>query len=134
MRTGADIAYDVAGTAMLGYLAVPDGAPLRAVVGFHPGLPDPNPQESARIRASVLLCCGADDPIIPFGARQAFEDEMRTAGVREWRIEVYGGVGHSFTNPEIDGRGLSGSAYDARADRWSWESMLSLLRDRLDTA
>lgn len=81
-----------------------DRAPLQVVVGFHPGL----------------------------YSRRAFEDEMRTAGVADWRIEVYGGVGHSFTNPAIDARGFSGFAYDERADRRSWQSMLDLFRERLD--
>ncbi len=109
-----------------------DGAPLLAVVGFHPGLHSPRPEDSTKIRASVLMCCGADDPIIPVESRRAFEDEMRTAGVDDWRIEVYGRVGHSFTNPAIDARGFPGFAYDERADRRSWQSMLDLFHERLD--
>jgi dienelactone hydrolase len=109
-----------------------DGAPLRVVVGFHPGLYSTRPGDSANITASVLMCCGADDPIIPAESRRAFEDEMRTAGVADWRLEVYGGVGHSFTNPSIDARGIPGFAYDQGADRRSWQSMLDLFRERLD--
>ena len=38
---------------------------------------------------------------------------MREAHVADWRLEVYGGVGHSFTNPDIASRGLPGLfAYD----------------------
>jgi dienelactone hydrolase len=109
-----------------------DGAPLRAVVGFHPGLYSPRPADSANITGSVLMCCGADDPVIPADHRRAFEDEMRTAGVADWRLEVYGGVGHSFTNPSIDERNLPGFAYDERAARRSWRSMLDLFGERLD--
>ncbi|MGZ4722811.1 MAG: dienelactone hydrolase family protein [Ilumatobacteraceae bacterium] len=108
------------------------GAPLRVVVGFHPGLGSPRPEDSANITGSVLMCCGADDPIIPVEARQKFEEEMRSAGVADWRMEVYGGVGHSFTNPAIDARGFPGFAYNEQADRRSWRSMLDLLRERLD--
>ena len=108
-----------------------DGAPLRVVVGFHPGLMSIRPADSANITAAVLMCCGADDPIIPPESRRAFEDEMRTAGVPDWRLEVYGGVGHSFTNPAIDARGFPGFAYDARADQRSWQSMLQLLGEHL---
>lgn len=107
------------------------GSALQAVVGFHPGLRSPRPQDSANIIGSVLMCCGADDPIIPVAAREAFEAEMRDAGVADWRVEVYGGVGHSFTNPAIDARGFPGFAYDERADRRSWRSMLDLLEERL---
>jgi dienelactone hydrolase len=43
---------------------------------------------------------------------------------------VYGGVGHSFTNPDIASRGLPGLfAYDERADRRSWASMKALLAE-----
>jgi len=109
-----------------------DRAPLRVVVGFHPGLNSARPDDSANITASVLMCCGADDPIIPVESRRAFEEEMRSAGVADWRLELYGGVGHSFTNPSIDARGWPGFAYDERADRRSWQSMLDLFRERLD--
>ena len=52
---------------------------------------------------------------------------MRAANVADWRLEVYGGVGHHFTNPEISSRGLPGSfAYDEQADRRSWAEMLAL--------
>jgi dienelactone hydrolase len=109
-----------------------DGAPLRVVVGFHPGLYSVRPEDSANIVASVLMCCGADDPIIPVESRSAFENEMRAANVADWRIELYGGVGHSFTNPAIDARGFPGFAYNERADRRSWQSMLQLFQERLD--
>jgi dienelactone hydrolase len=57
---------------------------------------------------------------------------MREARVADWRLEVYGGVGHSFTNPGIDDPGLpAGFAYDERADRRSWASMLALLDEVL---
>jgi len=108
-----------------------DRAPLRAVVGFHPGLRPSSLDDSANITGCVLMCCGADDPIIPVEARQAFEADMRDAGVADWRIEVYGGVGHSFTNPAIDARGFPGFAYDEAADRRSWRSMLDLLAEQL---
>ncbi len=102
--------------------------PLRAAVGFHPGFAKSRPAESERITASVLMICGADDPVVSADDRRQFEDEMREAHVADWRLEVYGGVGHSFTNPDIASRGLPGHfAYDERADRRSWASMLALL-------
>ncbi len=108
------------------------GVPLRAAVGFHPGFAPPRPADSAAITASVLMICGADDPIVTPEMRRTFEDEMREAGVADWRLEVHGGVGHSFTNPDIEGRGLpAGFAYDERADRRSWASMLALFDEVL---
>ena len=104
--------------------------PLRAAIGLHPGFAVASAAESANIRASVLMICGADDPVVSADDRRRFEDEMRDARVADWRLEVYGGVGHSFTNPDIASRGLPGMfAYDERADRRAWASTLALLED-----
>ena len=104
------------------------GVPLRAAIGFHPGFAASPDTASAPISASVLMICGADDPVVSAEDRRRFEDEMRGAHVADWRLEVYGGVGHSFTNPDIASRGLPGLfAYDERADRRSWASMRALL-------
>ncbi len=111
------------------------GADLRAIVGFHPGLGSIRPEDSRNIAASVLMLCGADDPILPPETRQAFENEMREAGVADWRMELYGGVGHSFTNPDIDARGLSDAfRYNRRADERSWASATALLAERFGTS
>ncbi len=107
------------------------GADLKAVVGFHPGFTTPRPEDSRNIRASVLMCCGTDDPFAAPEERLAFEAEMREAGVTEWRLELYGGVKHSFTNPAADQFGMPGFGYDPRADRQSWSSMLRLFGDVL---
>jgi dienelactone hydrolase len=107
------------------------GADLQAVVGFHAGLTAPNAAGSRNIRASVLLFLGTDDPFVSADQRRAFEEEMREAGVADWRIEVYGGVGHSFTNPRVDEMNMPGLAFDATADRRSWRSMLDLFDEKL---
>ena len=104
---------------------------LRAAVGFHPGMPSPDLEGSRRIGAKVLVCCGADDPIAPAEARQAFEAEMTEAGVADWRVEVYGNVGHSFTNPRVDELAMPGFAFDRAADRRAWRSLLDLLDESL---
>ena len=100
------------------------GADLKAVIGFHPGFGQPNPAEARNIRARVLMFCGAADTLIDKDARDAFEAEMTEAGVADWRIEILGNVGHSFTNIGVDGLGIPGVAYDARADDHSWEAAL----------
>ena len=102
------------------------GADLKAVVGFHPGFTPPRPADSAKIRASVLMCCGTEDPFATPEDRLAFEAEMREARVADWRLELYGGVKHSFTNPAADEFGMPGFGYDADADRRSWSAMLDL--------
>jgi dienelactone hydrolase len=99
------------------------GADLHAAVGFHSGLGTVRPEDAKNIKARVLVCIGADDPGIPPEQRGAFETEMR-AGKVAWEMHLYGGVVHSFTNPEADRMGRPEFArYDARADRVSWAAM-----------
>jgi dienelactone hydrolase len=107
------------------------GEDLRAVVGFHAGLGTSAPAAPGRVGASVLMCIGADDPMVPPEQRIAFEHEMRDAGVADWRLELYGGVRHSFTNPKVDDLGMPGLGFDAAADRRSWRSMLDLFAETL---
>jgi dienelactone hydrolase len=103
------------------------GADLQAVVGFHSGLTTDRPQDAANITAPVLVCIGAEDPFIPADQRLAFEAEMRAAGV-DWRLNLYGGAVHSFTNPEADGSNPA-LKYDRRADERSWRAMLDLFSE-----
>jgi dienelactone hydrolase len=109
------------------------GADLKAIVGFHPGLGIGRPEDSTNITASVLLCVGSDDPFATAEQRRAFEAEMGDAGVGDWSVEVYGGVGHSFTNPSAADRGIPGMSYHQRADLRSWQSMLRLFAETIDT-
>ena len=99
------------------------GADIVGVAGFHSGLATTAPQDARNIKARVLVCVGADDPAIPPEQRRAFEEEMR-AGKVDWQMAVYGGVVHSYTNPEADRMGRPEVArYDARADARSWRLM-----------
>lgn len=102
------------------------GADIKGVVGFHSGLATPAPQDAANIKAKILVCIGADDPGIPPEQRAAFEEEMR-AGKVDWQMHLYGGVVHSFTNPDAAKLGMPDFArYDATADARSWASMIAL--------
>jgi dienelactone hydrolase len=107
------------------------GANIKAVVGFHPGFGPPRIEASRHIRARVLMCCGTEDPFAPREQRAAFEVEMHEAGVADWCLELYGGVGHSYTNPAADQLGFPGVEYNAMAERRSWRSMLALLDETL---
>lgn len=100
------------------------GADVKAVVGFHPGLGTAR-SDSANIVGKVLMCVGADDPIVPVEHRVAFETEMRAAGV-DWRMNLYGGALHSFTNPYAARFPIPGLAYDQATDERSWRAMLDL--------
>ncbi len=106
------------------------GADLKAVVGFHSGLSTTRPQDGRSIKGKVLVCIGADDPIIPPEQRAAFETEMKAAGC-DWRLQLYGGAGHSFTNPAADARGMKGFFFHEATDRRSWNAMIELFNETL---
>ena len=72
----------------------------------------------------MLVNIGTEDPLIPPEQRTAFEQEMRAAGA-DWRMYLYGGAVHSFTNPAADGSNPA-IKYDAAADARSWRAMLDL--------
>lgn len=105
------------------------GAKVACLVGFHPGIGLlPRLPGDAPVRAKTLVCLGADDPVIGADQREAFVAEMTAAGA-DWQMILYGGVGHSFTNREIDSYCMTGFSYDADADRRSWQSMLDLFEE-----
>lgn len=108
------------------------GADIRAAVGFHSGLGSADPVTGpGTIKASVLVCIGADDPMIPAEQRAAFEGEMRAAQA-DWQVHVYGGVVHSFTEPKAASRNMPDAIrYSAAADARSFASMEVLFREVL---
>lgn len=121
----AAIGYCIGGTVALELAR--GGADLKGVAGFHSGLATLRPEDAKNIKSKVLVCIGADDPIIGPDARQAFIDEM-TGGKVDWQLHLYGGVVHSFTNKEADTRGAPDVLrYSAEADKRSWESLVELL-------
>jgi len=101
------------------------GADLKAVVGFHSGLATARPQDARNIKAKILVCIGAEDPIIPPEQRLAFEEEMR-AGSVDWRMNLYGGAAHSFTNERASALGMPGVEFHQPTDLRSWRAMLDL--------
>jgi dienelactone hydrolase len=120
------LGYCFGGQALIEYART--GADLAAIVGFHSGMSVNRPAESRAIRPRILMCLRANDPITKQSERIAFEQEMNSAGV-DWRMIVYGKVGHSFTNPAVDALGIAGVAYDRIADQASWRAMLDFLRE-----
>src|SRR5262249_42712998 len=106
------------------------GAPLRAVVSFHGGLASPRPEDASNIKARVLVCHGAADPLVPPAQVAEFVGHFGKTRV-DWQIHAYAGAVHGFTNPEADHAGPPALAYNAGADRQSWQAMLTLFRETL---
>jgi dienelactone hydrolase len=97
------------------------GVNIAGVVSFHGNLDTPDPDDAKNIKAKVLVLHGADDPFVPEQQVQDFKTEMRLGNV-DWQLVSYGGVLHSFTNPEAKNN-PKGAAYNAIADQRSWQAM-----------
>jgi dienelactone hydrolase len=108
------------------------GAHIKAAVGFHSGLATAAPKTDAKnIKGKIMVCIGADDPMIPPEQRLEFESEMRNAGV-DWQMYLYGNTVHSFTNKEAAKRNMPDAIrYNAEADARSWTSLHELLKETL---
>jgi dienelactone hydrolase len=115
----AAIGYCFGGTTVLELAR--SGADILGVVSFHGGLDTPTPAQPGVVKAKVLVLSGADDRFVSPGV-PAFEQEMQGAGV-DYRIIQYPGAVHSFTVPESGNDPSKGMAYNAEADRESWEEM-----------
>ena len=104
------------------------GADIAGVISFHGGLDSPTPADGKNIKAKVLALHGADDPFVPAADVLAFQEEMRAAKV-DWEFTAYGGAVHAFTNPTVGTDPSKGAAYQATADRRSWEAAKSFLAE-----
>ena len=104
------------------------GADVNAIVTFHAGLDSPSPADGKNIKAHILVCHGGNDTFTSERDLNAFEQEMRQSHV-DWQMNVYGGAVHSFTNPGADKHGIPGIAYNAEADRRSWQAMQLLFNE-----
>ncbi len=98
------------------------GADIAGVVVFHGTLDTPTPGDARNIRGKVLALQGADDPFVGPKDVAAFEQEMRGWHV-DWELVQYGNAVHAFTNPAAGNDNSRGAAYNAEADRRSWQAM-----------
>jgi dienelactone hydrolase len=53
---------------------------------------------------------------------------MRSGGV-DWQMVYYGGAVHSFTQKEAGNDASKGAAYNAAADRRSWQALKNFLAE-----
>jgi len=105
-----------------------DGAPLRGIVSFHGALQTQRPATAGGVKAKILVCTGADDPMIPIAQVNGFEEEMTKAGA-DWQVISFGGTMHSFTNVDADAAGIPGVKYNKAADERSWKAMKSFFEE-----
>lgn len=98
------------------------GADLKGFVSFHGNLDTPNPQMAKNIKGKILVLHGAIDPFVKPESIVDFRDEMEAAKV-DCQFIAYSGAVHSFTEREAGNDISKGAAYNAKADRRSWQAM-----------
>jgi dienelactone hydrolase len=106
------------------------GVDLDGVVIFHGHLATDVPARPGEVKAKILVLTGGADPFVPEEQIAAFKQEMEKAGA-DYRVIVYPGAKHAFTNPEADALGRKHNmpiAYDPEADRKSWQEMQVFLK------
>lgn len=129
----ASIGYCFGGTVSLELArAAAEGENLKAVVSFHGALSQTDMDDAKNIKASVLVCHGAVDPMVKDDEVAKFKEEMDGADV-DYVFMSFANAVHSFTNPGADKRGIPGVAYNEKADKRSWEAMKDLLAERFGT-
>jgi dienelactone hydrolase len=107
------------------------GEDLKGVASFHGGLGTGNPAQPGMVKARIISFSGDADPSIGPDKVAAFRIEMDAAGV-DYRVVIYPGAKHAFTNPDADVTGKKFNlpiAYDAKADKDSWEQATEFLHE-----
>lgn len=98
------------------------GADLKGFVSFHGNLDTLDASLAKNIKGKLLVLHGAIDPNVKPESITGFHDEMEAAKV-DYQFISYSGAVHSFTEKEAGNDISKGSAYNANADRRSWQAM-----------
>ena len=102
------------------------GADLKAVVSVHGDLTSLKPAVAGDIKAALMVLHGSTDRVSPKSQRDSFEDEMTAAGVT-WRMMIFGGVIHAYTDVGADVPGIA--RYDEPASRTSYDAADAFIAD-----
>jgi len=106
------------------------GADIAGVASFHGNLTAIKPAEPGMVKAKIRVYTGADDKFIPAETVASFKKEMTDAKA-DFKVIVYPGAIHSFTNPDATKLGKKYNlplAYNAKADKESWEDMKTFFK------
>jgi dienelactone hydrolase len=104
------------------------GAPIAAAVTFHSGLIAESAGDAGQLRARVLICHGAEDPLVSKDNIDTVMSEFRRDKI-DWQFVYYGNAAHSFSDPTADARGAPGFGYDRKTEARSWTTMRHLFEE-----
>lgn len=107
------------------------GVHLNGVASFHGGLVTDYPAKRGGVWGSVISFTGEDDPLIGANRIRGFKAEMDRAKAH-YRVVTYPGVKNGFTDPAADELAKKFDlplAYNAAADKDSWQQATEMLRE-----
>jgi dienelactone hydrolase len=104
------------------------GAPLAAITTYHAGLVAGLPEDAGKIRARVLICHGAEDPLVKREVIDAVMEEFRRDKV-DWQFIYYGNTVHSFTNRTRNDGSNPALVYSPTVAARSWAAMQHLFAE-----
>lgn len=104
------------------------GADVLGIVSFHGGLSSPTPLDAKNIKGQVAVFHGAIDPNVPATEVALFQKEMDEAKVT-YQLTAFSGAVHSFTEKGAGDDISKGAAYNALADKRSWEGMKDFFKE-----
>ena len=106
------------------------GVDLKGVASFHGPVATKSPAKEGDVKAKVRVYNGAADPFVKKEQLEAFEEEMKNAGV-DYQVISYEGAKHSFTNKGADENGKKFGLpleYNKAADEQSWAAMQTFFK------
>lgn len=124
----AAIGYCFGGGVVLYMASV--GTDLDGVVSFHGSLGAAGKPEPGAVKAKILVFAGGADPFVPQEVVDTFKAQMDEANA-DYKVIVFPGVKHSFTNPAADEYGKNNDLpleYNKEADEKSWAEMQEFLK------
>lgn len=98
------------------------GANIKGVVSFHGSLLLPMSDQIQKVKAKILICHGAADPFTKTAEIGQYISAMERAGL-DYKMIIYAGAKHGFTNPGADKFGMDAVKYSKSADLRSWVDM-----------
>ena len=105
------------------------GAPLKGIVSFHGGLEFPTLAADAKnIKAPLLIEHGAIDPFVPQEQVNTFLKALNDNKVN-YEFVAHSGAVHGFTQQEAGTDPSKGMAYNAQADKRSFEDMKDFFQE-----
>jgi len=122
----AILGFCLGGTGVVHYINVAgekEGG-AAAAVSIHPSLLGAWDKPLGKINIPSIFLTGGNDFLTGPQAMASLEGDMTSASTVEWETNRYAKIDHAFTN------WFAETAYNARADERSWNSMRTFLADK----